>query len=82
MPRKLSPLEEEEQIEVLWESDPEHRGVSKKLVPPTDIGQEEALELVGQLLNETHYTLLVNETATVGTAKGGPDRTDFLYHGE
>jgi hypothetical protein len=57
---------------VLLENDPERLGVSKKLVPPADIGQEEALKLVGQLLNETHYTLLLNETATVGTPNGGP----------
>ena len=40
---------------LLLENDPEHLGLSKKLVPPADIGQEEAHQFrLGQLLlNET-----------------------------
>lgn len=72
MPRKPSPVEEDEQIEIFWEVSPEVRGKSKKLLPPADIGQKEALKFVGQLLDESHYTLLLDETGTVGTPQDGP----------
>jgi len=86
MPPKPSPVERDEELEVLedeeavqrWlEKEPspkqrEHNGTSKKLLPPTDIGQEEALKLVGQMLDERHYSFLLDETATVGTPEGGP----------
>lgn len=86
MPPKPSPVEEDEAIEILedeeavqrWlnsEPGPEMRGrlgTSQKLLPPTDIGQKEALKLVGQLLDERHYTLLLDKTGTVGTPEGGP----------
>ena len=72
MPRKPSPVEEDEQIEIFWEVSPEVRGTSKKLLPPADIGQKEALKFVGQLLDESHYTLLLDETGTVGTPQDGP----------
>jgi len=72
MPPKPSPVEEDEELEVLWQVSAEHRGLTKKLLPPTDLGQEEALKLVGRTLDERHYTLLLDETATVGTPEGGP----------
>jgi hypothetical protein len=72
MPPKPSPVEEDEELEVLWQVSPEHRGITKKLLPPTDIGQKEALKLVSHMLDERHYTLLLDETATVGTPEGGP----------
>lgn len=81
MPPRPWPVENDEDMvleedeAVAWEPSPEQRerkGTSKKLLPPADIGQEEALKLVGQLLDERHYTLLLNETGTVGTPEGGP----------
>ncbi|MBZ5502597.1 MAG: hypothetical protein LAN59_10220, partial [Acidobacteriia bacterium] len=80
MPPKPSPVENDEDIEledeaVECEPCPEMRerhGTSKKLLPPADIGQEEAIKLVGQLLDERHFTLLLDETGTVGTPEGGP----------
>ncbi len=70
----LTDEEIEEGVEVLgtlpnWR---EWRGLSTILAPPTDIGQEEALKFRGQLLDQRHYTLLLDETGTVGTREGGP----------
>jgi hypothetical protein len=42
-------------------------GLSKILVAPTDIGEQEALKLCGQMLDYRHYDLLLNETGTVQT---------------
>lgn len=86
MPPKPSPVEEDEGIEILeteedvqrWlnsEPGPKLRellGTTKKLLPPTDIGQKEARKLVGKLLDQRHYTLLLDETGTVGTPENGP----------
>jgi hypothetical protein len=80
MPLKPSPVENDEDIELEdedgeWKPSPEveeRKGISKRLLPPADIGQKEALKLVGQLLDERHYTLLLDETGTVGTPEGGP----------
>jgi hypothetical protein len=82
MPPKPSPTEQDEEIEIVEEDEegtydpsPEVRewsGTSRKLLPPADIGQKEALKLVGQLLDERHYTFLLDETGTVGTPEGGP----------
>jgi hypothetical protein len=80
---KVSPAERDEELDVpeevegdeSWLEDPklrERTGTTKKLLPPTDIGREEALKFRGQLLDERHYTLLLDETGTVGTPGGGP----------
>jgi hypothetical protein len=70
----LTEEEIEEGVETLLtlRNSGEWRGTSQKLLAPADIGQEEALKLVGQMLDERHYTMLVDETATVGTPEGGP----------
>src|ERR1019366_6918306 len=72
MPPRVS--EPDEKIELLWElpNREEHRGISKKLLPPADIGQDAARKLVGQLLDQKHFELLLDETGTVGTPEGGP----------
>ena len=50
----------------------EHRGTSKKLLPPADIGQDAAEKLIGQMLDQRHFELLLDETGTIGTPEGGP----------
>jgi hypothetical protein len=64
------PLTEEEKndgVEVLFVSSKEELGVSKWLPAPTDIGEEAALELCGQLRDDRHYDLLLDETGLVVT---------------
>jgi hypothetical protein len=70
MPRKNS-VEDEE---LLWErpNREESLGISKKLLPPADIGQDAARKLIGQMLDQRHWELLLDETGTVGTPEGGP----------
>jgi len=67
-------LETEEDIQRWLEREPspgqrERKGTTQRLFPPTDIGQKEALKLVGQLLDERHYTLLLDQTGIVGTSE-------------
>ena len=50
----------------------EWKGLTRYLRPPADIGQKEALRLVGQLLNESHYTMVLDETGTIETAEHVP----------
>jgi hypothetical protein len=51
----------------------EREGLTRYSAPPADIGQDEALKLVGQLLDERHYTFLFDETGTVEVRQ--PDGT-------
>lgn len=43
---------------------------SKVLTAPIDIGKEKALAHMGQMLDERHYTLMLDETGTVMTPDG------------
>jgi hypothetical protein len=45
-------------------------GTSKVLTAPIDIGKEKALSLKGQMLDERHYTLRLDETGMVMTPDG------------
>jgi len=45
-------------------------GTSKILTAPIDIGKEKALALRGQMLDERHYTLMLDETGVVMTPDG------------
>lgn len=52
---------------MLFVSSKEELGVSKWLPAPTDIGEEAALNLCGQLLDDRHYDFLLDETGLVVT---------------
>lgn len=58
------------QVATLVRGQRERNGTIRKFLPPADIGQAEALKLVGRLLDERHYDFLLDETGTVGTADG------------
>ena len=45
-------------------------GMFKILTAPTDIGEQQALALEKQMLDQRHYTLLVAETGMVMTPDG------------
>jgi len=63
----LTEEEKEEGVEWLLTSSKEELGVSKWLPAPTDIGEEAALKLCEQLLDDRHYDLLLDETGLVVT---------------
>jgi len=54
-------------VELLLVSSKEELGVTSRFLAPTDIGEQAALKLCGQLLDSRHYDLLVNETGLVQT---------------
>src|ERR1700681_2252839 len=65
MPRK--PLRtKDEKARFRWSPEvKEKSGITRQLVTPTDIGEQEALKLLGQPLDDRHFTLLLDETGLV-----------------
>jgi hypothetical protein len=64
------PLTEEEKRAAYHRLSPQLKarlGTSKVFTAPTDIGEKEALKLCEQLLEDSHYDLLLNETGLVET---------------
>jgi hypothetical protein len=67
---QYGPLTEQERLRALIRfSYPlkERLGISRVFEAPTDIGKEAALKLQEQLLDDSHYDLLLNETGMVET---------------
>ena len=67
---QYGPLTERERSKALnnWSPAQKERwGTSRVFEAPTDIGQKEALKLRKQLLDDSHYDLLLNETGLVTT---------------
>src|SRR5208282_6244882 len=61
-------LTEEERAKFRWSPEQRKRaGISQWFAAPTDIGEEAALKLRKQLLDDSHYDLLLNETGIVET---------------
>ncbi len=70
---QYGPLTERERSKALRNWSPaqkERWGTSKVFLAPTDIGQKEALKLRKQLLDDSHYDLLLNETGLLRAADG------------
>src|SRR6266849_4199274 len=68
--KEYGPLTEEEKRAAMYRLSPEHKarlGISKVFTAPTDIGKEAALKLQKQLLDDSHYDFLLNETGMVET---------------
>src|SRR6266852_2966169 len=66
--QEYGPLTEDERRAALYRLSPEQKarlGISKQFLAPTDIGEKEALKLCGQLLDDKHYDLLLDETGMV-----------------
>ena len=62
--QQYGPLTEAEKRKARFRWSPETRataGVTKEFLAPTDIGEEAALKLCGQLLDNRHYDLLLDE---------------------
>lgn len=65
---QYGPLTEDERRAALYRLSPEQKarlGINKQFLAPTDIGEKEALKLCGQLLDDKHYDLLLDETGMV-----------------
>ena len=63
-------LTEEEKRAAMFRVSPANKellGISKVFTAPTDMGKDEALKLREQLLDDSHYDLLLNETGLVET---------------
>ena len=77
--REHGPLTHDEKRKALFRFSPEqHRkwGTSKGFWVDTDIGEREALKLCGQMLDDRHYDMLLDETGIVETPTvEGPDHT-------
>lgn len=71
------PLPDDDKRAALYRYSPELKaklGISKRFWVETDIGEKEALKLCGQLLDDSHYELLLNETGIIDTPMlEGPD---------
>jgi len=68
--QEYGPLTEFWKSKALYEWPPEWKedfGISKELDAPTDIGEQAAQKLCGQLLDNSHYDLLLDETGMVLT---------------
>jgi hypothetical protein len=62
------PSTEERKARFRWSPEQRKRaGISTWHMAPTDIGEEAALKLCGQLLDDRHYDFLLNETGLVET---------------
>jgi hypothetical protein len=68
----LTPEEIEEGVEVLLTSSRAEVGISKRFMAPADIGEEAALKLCGQLLDDRHYDFLLDESGFVQAPDGQP----------
>src|SRR5208283_3223853 len=71
------PLPEDDKRAALWRYSPELKaqlGIRKVFAAPMDIGVEAGLKFQQQLLDESHYDLLLNETGMVQR----PDSDDAL----
>lgn len=65
---EYGPLTDDERSTALYEWPPEWKeqmGNSEVFTAPTDIGENEALNLCKQLLDDSHYDLLLDETGLV-----------------
>jgi hypothetical protein len=68
--REVGPLSEDEKRAARFRFSPawhEKRGSRKWFEAPTDIGEREALKLCGQMLDDKHYDLLLDETGILET---------------
>jgi hypothetical protein len=68
--KEYGPLTEEEKRSAMYRLSPEHKarlGISRVFTAPTDIGEQEALKLCGQPLDDRHYDFLLDETGMVET---------------
>lgn len=67
------PVTDEQRARFRWSPEQRKRaGISQWLMAPTDIGEEAALKLRKQLLDDSHYDLLLNETGLVETPNFEP----------
>src|ERR1019366_817208 len=67
---QYGPLTERERSKALNNWSPARKekvGNRRVFLAPTDIGEKEALKLCEQLLDDSHYDLLLNETGLVET---------------
>jgi 2-oxoglutarate-Fe(II)-dependent dioxygenase family protein len=79
--QEYGPLAEDERRAAMHRLSPELKarlGISKRLWTETDIGEKEALKLCGQLLDDRHYDLLLDETGMIETATVEPPDYDVV----